>query len=613
MDKATQDETFSCPHCHAALPPERRSFPWCECGWNLPADPIKQLRGWKRRWGQITRRIGDFQARRDAAWLDRESPHRRPGWHLLTIAVLTLALVSILIQGGLVAVLVWCVILALKVWQYNYVASVILLLIVAAVVYLLFPRLSWLARRNRSSPLIAHERVLRTVVDVSKRLGVDPPHSVAFTPLPSVGVTRRVRWTMPPRLERVVVVGLPVLAVLNVSEFKAIVGHALVCMDGARVWFLPATERVLRWCWGALRVLGRFWGALRWLAGGSKEGIGRLVLHLMAILLCVFVSSALDNYYIDKPPPILESVVLIMGVVVIPSLVVLLVAGPVLWLAALWHRRQTLLADRVVAEAYGRNVLLRALPRLWVVQHAFGQQWGSMIGQVRWTPKQANLYVQFRNWWTNLSDVDKEIIHRGVIVSFRSLLYFRPTFQDRAASLAHLSDKLFDDRPAAQLLPRITELGADMTKDMWQRTRPRNILPWLSSSLGFNRLTITRALAALLERRYKRAFVVFEERLSGKFVQFVGSREGTMLLDLPRRILDEAETARAKQLFDDLGVDNPVEVDLIDPRTEKVVDKRLTFQMALGKDVKLAADVAVRIFTQVYGFPGNFELIVAKN
>jgi hypothetical protein len=418
---------------------------------------------------------------------------------------------------------------------------------------------------------------------------------------------------LPPRLERVVVIGLPVLAVLNVSEFKAIVGHALVSMDGARVWFLPATERVLRWCWDALRMLGRFWGALRWLAGGSKEGTARLVLHLMAILLCVFVSSILDNYYVDKPPPVLESVVLIVGVIVIPSLVILLVTGPVLWLAALWHRRQTLLADRVVAEAYGRNVLLRALPRSWVVQRAFGEQWGSMIGQVRWTPKQANLYVQFRNWWTNLSDVDKEIVYRGVIVSFRSLLYFAPTFQDRAASLAHLSDKLFDDRPAAQLLPHITELGADMTKDMWKRTRPRKILAWFASSLGFNRLTITRALAALLKRRYKNASVVFEERLSGKFVQFLGSREGTMLLDLPRQILDEAETTRAKQLFDDLGVDNPIEVHLIDPKTKQVADKRIAFQMAFGKDVKLAADVAVRIFTQVYGFPSNFELVVAKN
>ncbi len=602
MDRVTQDEKSSCPRCHTTLPPERRSFPWCECGWNLPADPVEKLRGWRQLLGRITRRIGAFQARRDVAWLGHESPHRRLDWYLMTAVVFTLALVSVLIRVGLFVALLWCVVLAIRVWQYNRIAAAILLLIIAAIVYLRSPRLSWLARRNRSPIQIVHERVLGAVVDVAKRLDVDPPHTVAFTLLPSMGVTRRVRWTLPPRLERVMVVGLPVLAVLNVSEFKAIVGHVLVCMDGAKVWFLSATERMLHWCWNALR----------WIVDASRGMMIRMILSLAPILLCVFVGGVLDNY-VDKPPPILGAVLLLIKSVVIPLLTVLLVVGTILWLIALWYRRWILLADRVVAEAYGRNVLLRAIPKLWAARRTFGQQWASMLDQVQWAPAQANLYRQFRDGWANLPSAYKEKAYREVTVGFRSLLYFRPTFQDRVASLAQFPNKLFDDRPAAQLLPRITELGADMTNDMWKRSRPRKILAWVTSLLGLNRLTMTRALAALLKRRYKNAFVVFEERLSGKFVQFAGSEKGTLLLDIPQQALDEEEITRAKQLFDNLGIDNPVELDQIDPKTKKVVGKRIAFRMALGKDVKLAADVTVRVFAQVYRFPNNFELVISKN
>ena len=53
-----------------------------------------------------------------------------------------------------------------------------------------------------------------------------------------------------------------------------------------------------------------------------------------------------------------------------------------------------------------------------------------------------------------------------------------------------------------------------------------------------NTQRIEAALQALLQRNNEDAFVIFEDKATGKFVQFAGSAEQPLLLDLPLQALD---------------------------------------------------------------------------
>jgi hypothetical protein len=361
----------------------------------------------------------------------------------------------VLAQLSLHLLLVVLVILAWDIWDYNCVTSVVLLLTVVFIVYVWRPiRLSQFRRRGSVLP-IAQERVLATTRGVAERLGTTPPNAVLFSHLSIVGVTGRVRWSMPPRLERSVIVGLPALAVLSVSEYNAFIGQALVCNDGAKLWLLPVAGRVLRW----------FWRVLQWILGGSFLSIIILfVLNLVPILLCL-VTGILLGSNVEAPRVMVEMLTNILVLFVVPVIALFPIIAIVLWLASLWYRRQTLLADQMVAKAYGRNVLLRALPKLWAAQRTFDRQWSPMAREVKRTPEKANFFTQFRDRWTNLPDDYKDRAFREVTTGFRSLLYFEPVFEDRAALLSDLPNRLSDDRPASTLLPQITELGARMAKD----------------------------------------------------------------------------------------------------------------------------------------------------
>jgi len=445
-----------CPKCQSSLPADRRSFPWCECGWNLPPDPMEEWHGWKRLWGRINRRLGKLQAERDAIWLGHENAQHRLGWQFLTTLVFLLGPLSMLIQIGLLLLLAGCLAIAINALESNCITSLILFSFVAWVLLIWRPDrfLRRLRRRSRRSLNIEQESVLETLVGVAQRLEVNPPTAIAFTPLPYMGISLAFQWTFPPRLERIFVVGLPVLAVMNVTEFKAVAGHILATLDGTRVWFLPAAGRVLRWCWGVMQML---------LAGAQ------IVIMLGAMLVAPFLICFLLAVVVRGNAEIPQYVTGKLGGWAIQIAVLLLavavIFGGVLWLAALWYRRNTLMADRKVATAYGKNVFSRALPKLWVAQRSFGRQWGPMLGGGKWGEEELNLYAQFRDRWLNLPAAFKEKAYREVTVGFRTLLYFEPVFEDRMILLVNVPDKLFDDRPAAQLLPFITDLGADITRD----------------------------------------------------------------------------------------------------------------------------------------------------
>lgn len=459
-DTTPSSADFLCPRCNAPLPEVRRSFPWCECGWNLPSDPVDELRGWQRMWGRLSRWLGQLQARRDAAWLRHESPQKRIGWRLLILLIFFFGSLVALIPVGLFACLAA---LGLLVWQVNAcVALALLTSVVVLVVYFWVPRptVRFVGRRHRPAPEIVHTGVPEAVVGVADRFGVSKPNMAVFTHLPTLGVTVRIVWSFPPHLERGVIVGLPVLATLSVSEFKALVGHALVCSDSFKAWLSRYIGRALRGFWNVVQPLSISFGSM---------AVG-LLWFLLPFSLCMVVAVLLRTRAVDLAilGQGVQSMLEIIGIFVVPLIPVWLILGILLWLAALWYRRETLMADRIIAKAYGRNVLLRALSKLWAVQRTFDRQWAPMAREIRRTPEKANFFTQFRDRWANLPDDYKDRAFREVTTGFRSLLYFEPVFEDRAALLSDLPNRLADDRPASVLQPQITELGARMARDCFE-------------------------------------------------------------------------------------------------------------------------------------------------
>ncbi len=127
-----------------------------------------------------------------------------------------------------------------------------------------------------------------------------------------------------------------------------------------------------------------------------------------------------------------------------------------------------------------------------------------------------------------------------------------------------------------------------------------------------NRREIESALSRLLTRTSDDAFVIFEHEDSGKFVQFAGSASEPLLLDLPRQTLDNAELERATILFRSLGV-SLEEWPLLDKPGGQVAGTQSGFQVELGQDIEKAADLALRIFSEVFRISIDAPLVVEEN
>jgi hypothetical protein len=115
-----------------------------------------------------------------------------------------------------------------------------------------------------------------------------------------------------------------------------------------------------------------------------------------------------------------------------------------------------------------------------------------------------------------------------------------------------------------------------------------------------------------LKRQNEQAFVIFEEKTSGKFVQFAGSSREGLFLDLPSQTLDESEMARAKAYFLELGV-QAEEYDVFDRPGGRPVGRQCSFQKDFGRDVRAAASVVSEVFRRVYRFHPDVELVVKEN
>ena len=122
------------------------------------------------------------------------------------------------------------------------------------------------------------------------------------------------------------------------------------------------------------------------------------------------------------------------------------------------------------------------------------------------------------------------------------------------------------------------------------------------------------SLSALLQRSNQDAFVIFEEKKTGKFVQFAGSRNEDLLLDLPNQALTELEASKAKVVLRDWGASDPQEyVVFTDEDMDTVAGRQISFQINFGRNVSQAAQACLAIFERVYDFPADFELLIEEN
>lgn len=109
---------------------------------------------------------------------------------------------------------------------------------------------------------------------------------------------------------------------------------------------------------------------------------------------------------------------------------------------------------------------------------------------------------------------------------------------------------------------------------------------------------IRNGLRALLERAPAQGFVVFEDKATKKFVQFAGGA-GRMILDFPLVDLSEAEQRRAGEFFARHGF-----VQTSDG------DGMQVYRLDFENDVDRATEIAMEIFRDVHGLPGQPRLYV---
>lgn len=89
-------------------------------------------------------------------------------------------------------------------------------------------------------------------------------------------------------------------------------------------------------------------------------------------------------------------------------------------------------------------------------------------------------------------------------------------------------------------------------------------------------------------------FAIIEHEPSGKFVQFAGSAQESLLLDLPFQPLAPDEKSRAQALFSELGGESG----------------EYGFQLMLDRDPDKAARAALRVLREVYRLPDDAQLSI---
>jgi hypothetical protein len=114
--------------------------------------------------------------------------------------------------------------------------------------------------------------------------------------------------------------------------------------------------------------------------------------------------------------------------------------------------------------------------------------------------------------------------------------------------------------------------------------------------LGTAQPRIARALDEMLQRE-EQPFVIVKTA-TGSAVQFTGSVDEPLLLNLPLDWLSEDERARAEALFAEYDI---------------TVEADDNYYMELDRDPQRGAELAMRILREVYRFGDEAELRLTEN
>lgn len=208
-----------CPECQAPAVSEHGRLPWCEkCEWNLSAPDLDPLLGRTERFrARVSHALAyDLSRNLFAAMQGRsaERPTRGAGFFvLLLISVVVLALF-----GGSLAAGLWLVITGTLLQK---IAGA--LLIAFALVFR--PRLGSVRRQLRDVEVLTEEQaptLFRLVRRTAEAIGAPIPHTIGIdngynASAGIIGLSRR----------RLLIIGLPMLAVLRPQERVALLGHEL--------------------------------------------------------------------------------------------------------------------------------------------------------------------------------------------------------------------------------------------------------------------------------------------------------------------------------------------------------------------------------------------------
>lgn len=118
---------------------------------------------------------------------------------------------------------------------------------------------------------------------------------------------------------------------------------------------------------------------------------------------------------------------------------------------------------------------------------------------------------------------------------------------------------------------------------------------------------IRDALTHLLNRP-SGAFVIIEEPKSGKFIQFAGSVDEPLLLDLPVKTLSPDEMDKAKKVFAEFGYTGPETYQLQEYPGGPQAGEHTSFMVKFGSDIDRAAQFTVVVLHQIYRLDDSSRL-----
>jgi hypothetical protein len=125
---------------------------------------------------------------------------------------------------------------------------------------------------------------------------------------------------------------------------------------------------------------------------------------------------------------------------------------------------------------------------------------------------------------------------------------------------------------------------------------------------------VQSALEDLLEQPTNGAALLFSDRASGRFVQFL-QLNGALLLDLPIQSLRGGEKERVGEFFRNLSEQSaaPEAAGGAPPKAAlSVVTTSRSFQVSFGQDARQAADVTLDVLRELLGVAEDFELEIEQ-